>query len=102
MHTLSFFLHTKIQAPDFLLNQLAFRFQTRTFMSLPSEPLMLLCYQPSLPALDTNFPSCSTSSADLTGPLNNLLTYLNTCIYIGGFILYVLVHFHDHQLDDKL
>lgn len=82
------FLHTKIQAPDFLQNQLAFRFQTRTFMSLPSEPLMILCYQPSLPALD-NFPSCSASSADLTGPLNNLLTYLNTCIYIGGFILYM-------------
>lgn len=36
------FLHTKIQAPDFLQNQLAFRFQTRTFMSLPSEPLMML------------------------------------------------------------
>lgn len=38
----------------------------------------------------------------LTGPLNNLLTYLNTCIYIGGFVLYMLVRLHDHQLDDKL
>lgn len=58
------FLSTKIQVPDFLQNQLAFSSQTTTFMSLPSEPLMLSCYQPSPPALDTDFPSCSASTAD--------------------------------------